>query len=92
MKDNHINLRRNNKDIVILYDTDEIITAKIENFKDSHAVLTLIEHIFGQWDIEKCNMEYKRKDAETLQFEIEIPAHGSRELEMQYHRRNVRPQ
>jgi hypothetical protein len=96
MKDERINLQKNNNERVILYDTDELITAKIENFKDSEAVLTMIQHIPGQWDMEKCNMKYKRKNASTLEFEIKLPARTEdgpavKELEMHYHRRNVRP-
>ncbi len=63
---------------VVLFDTDEIITAKIENFKDSPAVLTMIQHIPGQWDMEECNMKYTKKDATTLKFEIELPAANRR--------------
>ncbi len=90
-----INLRRNKAQKIILYDTDEIITAKIENFKDSPAVLTMIQHIRGQWDMEKCNMEYTKKDANTLEFEITLPARteagpATKQLEMHYHRRNIR--
>ncbi|MGD8500797.1 MAG: hypothetical protein PVJ86_09130, partial [Phycisphaerales bacterium] len=62
MKDTRINLRKNNRGNVVLYDTDEEITAKIENFKDSEAVLTMIQHIPGQWDMETCNMKYEKKD------------------------------
>jgi len=96
MKDIRINLRKNREGNVVLYDTDEEITAKIENFKDSPAVLTMIQHIPGQWDMEECNMEYKRKDASTLEFEITLPARTKagpavKELKMYYHRRNVRP-
>jgi hypothetical protein len=96
MKDERINLQRNNDNRVVLYDTDELITAKIENFKDGQAVLTMIQHIPGQWDMEKCNMKYKRKDAGTLEFEIKLPARTEdgpavKELSMHYHRRNVRP-
>ena len=91
MRDEKINLRKNNNGHVILFDTDEEIVAKIENFKDNPAVLTMIQHIPGQWDMKKCNMEYERKDAETLKFEIELPAHSKKELKMRYHRRNVRP-
>jgi hypothetical protein len=96
MRDNRINLQRNDNNRVVLYDTDELITAKIENFKDSPAELTMIQHIPGQWDMEKCNMEYNRKDAGTLEFEIKLPARTEegpavKELEMHYHRRNVRP-
>ncbi|MBE0534839.1 MAG: hypothetical protein IH624_04155 [Phycisphaerae bacterium] len=95
MQDSRINVRKNNRGDVILFDTDEVITAKIENFKDSPAVLTMIQHIDGQWDMAKCNMKYERKDAFTLEFEIELPARGAdgpavKELEMHYHRRNVR--
>jgi hypothetical protein len=101
MRDHRINLRKNNGGHVVLYDTDEIITAKIENFKDSPAVLTMIQHIPGQWDMEKCtmdgrNMEYERKDAYTLEFEITLPERSesgpaTKNLEMHYHRRNIRP-
>ncbi len=96
MTDAQINLRKNNDGVVVLFDTDEIIKAKIENFKDSPAVLTMIQHIPGQWDMEECNLKYVKKDASTLKFEIELPARtekgpGVKELTMHYHRRNVQP-
>jgi len=95
MRDAQINLRKNDSDRVVLYDTDEIITAKIENFKDSPAMLTMIQHIEGQWDMEECNLKYTKKDAGTLEFEIELPARTDagpavKELTMHYHRRNIR--
>ncbi len=95
MKDARINLRKNDASRIVLYDTDELITAKIENFKDSPAMLTMIQHIEGQWDMKECNLEYKRKNAGTLEFEIELPARTEdgpavTELTMHYHRRNVR--
>jgi len=96
MKDAQINIRKNNAGGTVLFDTDEQITAKIENFKDKPAVLTMIQHIPGQWDMAECNMEYKRKDASTLEFEIQLPARTDKgpavkELTMHYNRRNVRP-
>jgi hypothetical protein len=94
MRDEQINIRRNNSGDIVLYDTDEIITAKIENFKDSRASLTLVEHIRGQWEMESCNMDYELEDASTFEFEIELPARTEagpavKELKMHYHRRNV---
>jgi hypothetical protein len=105
MTDTQINMRRNNQNRIILFDTDEEIAAKIENFKDSPAALTMIQHIQGQWDMEKCTLDgkelkigtgYKKKDANTLEFEIELPARTEagpavKEMKMHYHRRNVRP-
>lgn len=90
MQDKRINVRRNNKNQIVLYDTDELIKATIENFKDRPAMLTMIQHIPGQWDMAECNMKYKRKDAYILEFEITLPAHEKRQLIMHYHRRNVR--
>ncbi|MEN8128119.1 MAG: hypothetical protein ABFR90_09995 [Planctomycetota bacterium] len=95
-KDDKVNLRKNNKGRLILFDTDELITAKIENFKDKPATLTMIQHIPGQWEMKKCNMEYTKKDAATLEFEITLPARDDdgpavKELEMRYSRINVQP-
>jgi hypothetical protein len=106
MTDERINIRRNNsRTRIVLYDTNEEITAKIENFKDGPAMLTVIEHIPGQWDMESCTLDgrrltlgtdYKKKDANTLEFEIELPTRTDegpavKELKMHYHRRNIRP-
>jgi hypothetical protein len=95
-QDTRVVKARNNSGKTVLYDTNEQIIAKIENFKDSEAVLTMIQHIPGQWDMESCNMEYKKIDANTLEFEIKLPARtedgpGVKELKMTYHRRNLRP-
>jgi hypothetical protein len=92
MLDKRINVRRNDKNQIVLYDTDELIKATVENFKDSPAILIMIQHINGQWDMAECNMKYKQKDAYKLEFEVALPAHGKRQLIMHYHRRNVRGQ
>ncbi len=90
MKEDRINIRRNSGGGVVLYDTDEVITAKVENFKDAPAVLTLIQHIPGQWDMEECNMDYVKKDSETLEFTVRLAPRSKKELSMHYHRRNIR--
>ena len=90
MHSKNINVRRNKDNMIVLYDTDETIKAKIENFKDQHAVLTMIQHIPGQWDMVDCNMKYTLKDSGTLEFEIHLEPQEKKELSMRYHRRNVR--
>jgi hypothetical protein len=96
MQDSRIITHKNNRGEPVLYDTIEQITAKIENFKDSPAALTMIQHIPGQWDMENCNMKYEKKDASTLEFDIQLPARTEagpavKELTMTYHRRHIRP-
>lgn len=84
------NIRRNEDNRIVLYDTDEKIHAKMENFKDQPAVLTLIQHIEGHWDMAECNMKYRLKDSNTLEFEVPLAPGEKKELNMHYHRRNVR--
>ncbi len=96
MQDTRVPTHTNSRGDVVLYDTNEQITAKIENFKASPAMLTMIQHIPGQWDMENCNMKYEKKDANTLEFEIQLPARSEagpavKELKMTYHRRHLRP-
>ena len=93
--------RKNDDGRVVLYNSDEIITAKIENFKDSPAVLTMIQHIQGEWDMKKCTLDgkkakYVKKNANTLEFEIKLDARtekgpATRNLRMHYLRKNIRP-
>ncbi|MBW2539107.1 MAG: hypothetical protein JRE27_05840 [Deltaproteobacteria bacterium] len=86
-----IHVRRYKKNAVVLYDLDERIEATIENFKDLPAVLTMVQQIPGQWDMQFCNLKYTLKDAYTLEFEIELPPKSRRRLIMHYHRRNLGP-
>ena len=79
----------------ILWDRDVVIEAKIENFKDKPAVLTMIQAIPGEWKMIECNMKYEKKDANTLTFEIELPARSEdepavRTLNMHYQQLNIR--
>jgi len=91
MKEEQVNIRRNQDNRIVLFDTEEVITAVIENFKDTPAVLTMVQHIEGQWEMLSCNMEYTRRDVSTLEFEIQLPARGQRELTMTFRRQNLRP-
>jgi len=99
-RDQQVSIRRNNDGKIVLYDNDEIITARIENFKDKPAVLTMIQHIEGQWQMEKCTIDgakakYVKKDANTLEFEIKIAPRTEtgpavKKLNMHYIRKNIR--
>ncbi len=99
MKEKRINIRRTthkSNPRIVLYDVDEEITAKIENFKDTSAALTMRQHIPGEWKMIDSNLEYVRKDANTLEFFIKLPARSGKgpavvNLKMNYHRLNLRP-
>ena len=96
MQEQQINVRRNQRQNVILFDMDEVIVAKLENFKDTPAVLTVIEHIPGEWKMLETSHEFELEDASTLKYEIELPARDGEkpatvELRLHYQRLNIRP-
>jgi len=91
MEEKNINVRRNNKNRTVIYDTEEIIKAEIENFKDSRALLTLVEHIEGEWEMKEATLEYAHENASTIEFEVTLPPQSKKELVMHYYRRNIRP-
>ena len=95
MREKQINIKRSTGGSIVMYDMDEIVTAKIENFKDSPAVLTMIQHIPGEWKMIECNLKYEKDNANTLKFEIELPARKGNEpsvvnLKMHYNRLHIR--
>ncbi len=88
MREEKINIRRNTNNQVVMYETDEVIKAVMENFKDKPAVLTVIQHIDGPWEMKQCNLKYEREDAGTIKFEVQLPPKGKKELTMNYRRQH----
>ena len=91
MRETQTNIKRNSGQQIVLYDSDELLSVKIENFKDSPAVLTLTEHIDGEFEMLESNLKFTRKDATTLEYEIQLPPKGKQELSIHYLRKNLRP-
>ncbi|OGW98194.1 MAG: hypothetical protein A2Z81_02450 [Omnitrophica WOR_2 bacterium GWA2_45_18] len=90
MVDQTINVRRNTNNSIVLYDKEQQINAQIENFKDTPALLTLVQHMPQEWEMKDCNLKYTRKDAHTLEFEIALAPRSKQELNMHYYQRNIR--
>jgi hypothetical protein len=99
MKENRVNIRRTTHKShprIVLFDLEEEIVAKIENFKGQPVRLTMVQHIPGEWKMVECNLDYEKKDANTLRFEIRLPARSEKgpssvHLKMNYRRLNLRP-
>jgi len=73
VRDDKTNLRRNNSNHVVLWDTDEEIKIEIENFKKDAVTLVIVEHIPGYWKMVKSSHEFKKKDAFTIEYELTLP-------------------
>lgn len=90
MKETRINVKKNNSGNIVLCDTDEIIKVEIENFKDMPAVITLIEEIPGEWDMEESSHPYEKEDANIIKFNINLASKAKETVTFHYHRRNIR--
>jgi hypothetical protein len=47
---------------------------KIRNHKDVTVKVMVVEHLAGDWTILKASHPYKKKDANTIECELEVPA------------------
>jgi hypothetical protein len=82
--------KRDTNNHMILHNLNEMVTVKIENFKDTPAQLTLIENIPNEWRLNSCNMKYELEDYQTLKFVIDLPPKAKKELKMDYSILNIR--
>ena len=98
LKDERVNLRRNNANNIVMWDNDESYKIEIENFKNIEARVKLIEHAPGYWQMTANSHpdQYKKKDAFTFEYELTLPALTTGEkkttLTFQLHRINVQNQ
>lgn len=76
-KNDRTNIRRNNSNADVLWDTDEVFKIEIENFKKTPADLVIVEHIPGYWKMVDASHKFEKKDAFTLEFPVTLPAESS---------------
>jgi hypothetical protein len=55
------------------YGYRESSSIEIRNHKTEDVKITVIEHAYGNWQITKSSDEYKKKDANTFEFEVIAP-------------------
>ena len=52
---------------------EETWQVKIRNHKDVDITVLAIEKMYGFWKIKQASHEYKQKDANTLEFYVNVP-------------------
>jgi len=62
-----------------------LIQLMIENKRDDTVKIQVVEHIFGDWVIkEPSRDDYKKVDAQTIQFEFDLKPHASETITYTY--------
>ncbi len=91
MQSKEKNIRKNFYGNKVLFDREEIIEYKLENFKDKPLKITVKDHHEGYWEIINKTHNYEKKDATNFEFEIVIPAKGKETLKYTLIQKNMRP-
>jgi hypothetical protein len=55
---------------------EEIFEIQIRNHKDEQVQVKVVEHLFGDWKILSAEPQYEKKDAQTVEFPVTVPADG----------------
>ncbi|MCZ7382872.1 MAG: DUF4139 domain-containing protein [Candidatus Methanoperedens sp.] len=62
------------------YGSRESYSIELKNHKSEDAKITVIEHFYGKWQITKSSEQYKKKDANTAEFEVIVPKDGTKTI------------
>ena len=54
--------------------TEDAYTVTVRNRGDKPATVTVTETLYGNWEIAAKTMEYTKKNAETIEFDLDVPA------------------
>ena len=78
-KNDRTDIRRNNSNQDVLWNTDEVFKIEIENFKKTPVDLVIVEHIPGYWRMVENSHpnQFKKKDAFTFEYTLTLPAESS---------------
>jgi hypothetical protein len=81
--------KRNETDYQRVSDKVERVTYQIElnNSKSEAQAVTVVEHLFGQWEILKSSDSYEKIDASTIEFRVMIPAKSTKTVSYTVERR-----
>lgn len=72
--------RRNETDYQRISDNVERVTYQIElnNSKSEDQAVTIVEHLYGEWEILESSDSYEEIDAFTIEFRVTVPARGTK--------------
>ncbi len=61
--------------------TEETVEIVLRNHKEEAITVLVIEHLWGDWEILTSSMEYRKKDARTVEFDVPVKKDGETKVE-----------
>jgi len=62
------------------YGIRESYSIELKNHKTEDAKIIVTEHLYGTWQVTKASEQYKKKDANTIEFEVNVSKEGTRTI------------
>jgi hypothetical protein len=91
MAEQRLNERRNHKNRLVLYDTEETMQVILENFRDQPALVTLKEGMPLEWEMKTNSHQFTRENNQLIEFELTIPPRDKITVNYTFYQRNIRP-
>jgi hypothetical protein len=84
-----LTVKRNQTDYQRISDKVERTSYQIElnNSKSEDQAVTVVEHLFGEWEILESSDSYEKTDASTFEFRVMVPAKGTKVVSYTVERR-----
>ena len=60
--------------------TEDQFTIRLRNAGASEATVTVAETLYGAWEITQKSSDFRKKSAESIEFDVKVPARGERTL------------
>lgn len=83
------NVRKNKKGQIQAHDEAYDVTITMENTKDQAVTLSVIEWIPGQWEAVAISMNYKKRDARQIEFQVALSPKEKKTLQLRYKVLNI---
>ncbi len=62
------------------YGIRESYSIELKNHKTEDVKIIVTEHLYGSWQVTKSSEQYKKKDANTIEFEVNVPKDGTKTI------------
>ncbi len=55
---------------------EQDVEIDLRNQKDQQVTVTVVEHLYGAWEVTKKSRNFEKKDANTIEFTVTVPSNG----------------
>jgi hypothetical protein len=89
MSSKRANVRRDKKGKTVVYDTEESYRMTVKNHKNAQVRVILRAYLNDYWQMSQSDHNYEKKDAQTIEYIISVPANTEEVINFQVSGKNI---